>query len=102
MAKFWKKPVVIEAVQITCIDHNGRTPDGWPFRENPQWLINAIKTGVVRDRFVPNSDFCHIEIKTLEGAMFAGPGDWIIRGIKGELYPCKSDIFEQTYKLVKE
>ena len=37
-------------------------------------------------------------IRTLEGEMLANPGDWIIRGVKGELYPCKPDIFAATYK----
>jgi hypothetical protein len=43
-----------------------------------------------------------VEIKTLEGTMVANPGDWIIRGVKGELYPCKPDIFEATYERVME
>lgn len=41
-------------------------------------------------------------IATLEGSMKADPGDWVIRGIKGELYPCKPDIFEATYEVVGE
>lgn len=41
-------------------------------------------------------------IKTLEGTMRVKHGDWVIRGVKGELYPCKSDIFEATYEEVKE
>ena len=41
-----------------------------------------------------------MEIETLEGTMKADPGDWIIRGVKGELYPCKPDVFEMTYKKV--
>lgn len=39
-----------------------------------------------------------LEIRTLEGTMTASEGDWIIRGVKGELYPCKPDIFEATYE----
>jgi hypothetical protein len=41
-------------------------------------------------------------IQTLEGIMIANPGDWIIKGIKGEFYPCKNDIFEATYDLLVE
>jgi len=41
-------------------------------------------------------------IETLEGTMKADKGDWIIRGVKGELYPCKPDVFEMTYEKVKE
>lgn len=43
-----------------------------------------------------------LTIPTLEGDMVAQDGDWIIRGVKGELYPCKPDIFEATYELVDE
>ena len=43
-----------------------------------------------------------MEIETLEGVMKANKGDWIIRGVKGELYPCKPDVFDMTYKKVKE
>ena len=43
-----------------------------------------------------------LEIETLEGTMKADKGDWIIRGVKGELYPCKPDVFEMTYEKVKE
>ena len=41
-----------------------------------------------------------IEIETLEGTMKANKGDWIIKGVKGEIYPCKPDVFEMTYKKV--
>ena len=42
-----------------------------------------------------------LEIETLEGTMKANKGDWIIKGVKGELYPCKPDVFEMTYKKVE-
>ena len=42
-----------------------------------------------------------LDIPTLEGVMHANPGDWIIRGVKGELYPCKPDIFEASYEPVE-
>lgn len=80
MAKFRKKPVEIEAIQLT--------------EDNIDALVefcgNKIKshplTGVV--------------IETLEGNMLASKGDWIIKGVKGEFYPCKPDVFEQTYEAV--
>jgi len=62
MPKFRKKPVVIEAVQLTE----------------------------------------RLEIETLEGTMVGEPGDWLITGVQGEKYPCKPDIFEQTYEPVLE
>ena len=43
-----------------------------------------------------------LKISTLEGDMFADRGDWIIKGVKGEYYPCKPDIFEATYEVVKD
>lgn len=42
-----------------------------------------------------------IDIKTPEGTMCADPGDWVIRGVKGEFYPCKPDIFAETYEVVE-
>jgi hypothetical protein len=42
-----------------------------------------------------------IQIQTLEGSVVASNGDWIIRGVEGELYPCRSDIFEKTYEEIK-
>jgi hypothetical protein len=81
MAKFRKKPVVIEAVHwlglIECLQEIAR-------------LDTDKKTKVV-------DGGAAIEIETLEGTMTAMIGDWIIRDVKGELYPCKPDIFEATY-----
>jgi hypothetical protein len=88
MALYRKKPVVIEAVQwrnrpIVC-------PPG------PAWFAEAEEKGVVR----LHGD--EISIKTSEGTMTAKVGDWIIRGVKGELYPCKPDIFAKTYEPAEE
>ncbi len=81
-----KKPVVIDAWLYT----------GDPGDMHPDWI-----------RLSPNVRFGQgprelpaIFIKTLEGEMRADRGDWIIKGVKGELYPCKPDIFEATYELV--
>ena len=49
--------------------------------------------------FTPNSG--HLLIGTLEGTMAAAPGDWVIKGVAGEFYPCKPDIFEATYEPVE-
>ena len=86
MAKFRKKPVVIEAVQwlnrkIVC-------PPG------PTWFVEAEEKGVIK----LHGDT--LSIATPEGVMTAGLGDWVIRGVKGELYPCKPDIFAATYEPV--
>jgi hypothetical protein len=81
--KFRKKPVEIEAVQITDSTFDAPHP-------NEEHI-----PGVVYD---PRSRCAFI--KTLEGTMRADMGDWIIRGVKGELYPCKPDIFAATYEPV--
>ena len=84
MDKFRKKPVVIEAVQITDQTFDAPHP-------NPEHLEGVIYDPVAR---------C-VYIKTLEGTHRGDMGDWIIRGVKGELYPCKPDIFEATYDKVE-
>jgi hypothetical protein len=89
MPKFRKKPVVIEAVQF-C-----NASDGYFFfdcDDLPKWLDGAIEDGVVS----VHDD--HFAVKTLEGDHRGDIGDWCIRGVKGEMYPCKPDIFEQTYE----
>jgi len=105
MPRFRKKPVVIEAVQITAADYNGKDWDGSPFSEMPTWLEKAIAENIVAVE-PSTTDYALWRVGTLEDGPdnqakhIAGPGDWIIRGIKGELYPCKPDIFEMTYEAV--
>ncbi len=86
MAKFRKKPVVIEAWQVT-------PDDGQTRQLPPMWLVTAITTGAAIA--LPGGG---IDIKTLEGTMRGDVGDWIIQGVKNELYPCKPDIFAATYE----
>ena len=92
--KFRKKPVVIEAVQLTedIVEHylfdKLKLPDG---------LILSLARYNPQNRTIEYAGF-HIE--TLEGKMEAKVGDWIITGVNGEHYPCKPDIFEATYELV--
>jgi hypothetical protein len=78
MPMFRKKPVVIEAIQYT----------GNNYKEVAEFMQRTVTW------FEGES----LEIKTLEGVMTAGIGDWIIKGIKGEFYPCKDDIFRRTYE----
>lgn len=88
MPKFRKKPVVIEAVQLTR-----------KYFSNALNFIPINKIGKYNSgEFV--EDYCYIEFGTLEGKMTASEGDWIIKGVKGEYYPCKPDIFEATYEPV--
>jgi hypothetical protein len=83
MPMFRKKPVVIEAWQLT--------DQGVP----PDWINAAIKDGQI---IVSDTE---VLIPTLEGEMRVSDGDWIIKGIEGELYPCKPNIFAATYEPVK-
>lgn len=83
MTKYRKKPVVVDAFQWTG-DKNQT--------EDPEWIIEAISKG---DVFFYNKQ---MEIKALEGQMTAKQGDYIIKGVKGEFYPCKPDIFHKTYE----
>lgn len=85
MAKFRKRPVVIEAVQ---------------------WTGNMTKVIALVGRDLPTygppGQSGSLRITTLEGDMECRIGDWIIKGINGEFYPCKPDIFEKTYESVDE
>ena len=89
VSKFRKKPVVIEAIQWTgsnllqVIQHTGQ---------------HASATHLKWDEYAELVHTCGLKIFTLEGKMTAEIGDWIIKGVKGECYPCKPDIFELTYE----
>lgn len=99
MAKFRKKPVVIEAVQVR--GDNPREVDTFLAEHDPDGGVRRDTETRNRSADSPDGfDYPVLRIPTLEGVMTAGPGDWIIRGVKGELYPCKPEIFEATYEEV--
>lgn len=85
--KYRKRPVVIEAFQFDgdFMDSNGNY-------YVPEWAVKAFQQGVL---YFEGAD---LFVKTLEGIHSASFGDYIIEGVKGELYPCKPDIFEMTYE----
>jgi len=91
---FRKKPVEIEAIQwtgdneIEIMDFVGK-----------RLKVNKPPAAMEHDTIVPHSAYC-IHIETLEGVMTAQRMDWVIKGIYGEFYPCKPDIFEKTYEIV--
>lgn len=85
--QYRKKPVVIEAIQL------GASPD----ELDAALMFCACAVEVVHDAETQSHA---IAIDTLEGRMLARLGDWIIRGVKNELYPCKPDIFAATYEAV--
>lgn len=82
--RFQKKPVIVEA----------RLYDVHFVDEVAGWCNGRIA--------YEGDDTIVLRINTLEGVMTARPGDWIIRGVQGEFYPCKPDIFEATYEPVVE
>lgn len=87
MPKFRKKPVVVEAFPWEPNDLAGAGRLAfWLGQNNADFIVNPDHT---------------LTIHTLEGDMRADKGDWIIRGVKGEFYPCKPDIFEATYETVE-
>jgi hypothetical protein len=86
VGKYRKKPVVVEAVQWT----------GEWLTQAGAWVNSEILKGEYRVQGI------YLYIHTLEGEMRAEPGDWIIKGVKGEFYPCKPDIFEATYEPTEE
>jgi len=90
MGKFRKKPVVIEAVEVTEVMVENIAADR--ITEIPE-LISRAK----REVSSMWTEDPHLIIKTLEGDMRANIGDWIIQGVNGEVYPCKPDIFHKTY-----
>jgi hypothetical protein len=89
MAKYRKKPVVIEAVQFT-----GHNQDEVLHLIYPQ--MSKVGLEGAKTMGLP------VVIETLEGTLTASPGDFIIKGVQGEFYPCKPDIFEATYEKVEE
>lgn len=92
MAKYKKKPVTIEAFQY---DGDFQNTKGEYYI--PEWAIKAYESGIMY--FKPFKDKpSELFIKTLEGEHHAAIGDYIIQGIRGELYPCKPDIFVKTYE----
>jgi hypothetical protein len=86
LIQYRKKPVIIEAVCYTGSS---------ACRED---IRNWMQTGDYAQTQMVDTGFTSMFIETLEGVHEAKPGDYIIKGIKGEFYPCKPDIFEATYE----
>ena len=91
--KYRKKPIEIEAMQYT-----DDTYDTYEVLKSLHEFMAQKELTILYKE--PNNP--KIVIPTLEGDLYASIGDYIIKGIKGELYPCKPDIFEATYERVKE
>lgn len=93
--KYRKKPVVIEAMLFDGTGSGAMPIIGW-----------ALKSGGTIRFYCESGEACEqgshvLQVETLEGTMTALPGDYIIKGVQGEFYPCKPDIFAQTYEAVE-
>lgn len=87
MPMFRSKVVEIEAFQLPGMNESLRDFINWAAN------VGLPLPAILEDGSLP--------IETLEGTMRASPGDWIIKGLRGEFYPCKQDVFEQRYELVE-
>lgn len=89
--RFRKLPVEIDAIQFTGLDD---------YLHIVQWMKDSGDTYALANEVRYQTPL--MLIQTLEGTMAANPGDWIIRGVQGEFYPCKPDVFAATYEPVEE
>ena len=90
--KYRKKPVVIDAFEYYYCE--------WWSNRAPSWFNDAVDSEDIK--ILTRANKRGLEIETLEGTMKAEQGEYIIRGVQGEIYPCKPDIFEATYEEVKD
>lgn len=90
MGKFKKKPVEIEAEKISDLIDDAQKN----FNSLPDWVKAEYDKGNLL--FSKN----HVVVQTLEGSMVGQKNDFLIQGVKGEIYPCKPDIFAETYEAV--
>lgn len=109
MAKYRKKPVVIEAVRWNVPDENGKVLLARECNDHPKVRATSYKevyemrgtSGCSKEPPYWGWEVMGV-IDTLEGKHIVSPGDYIIKGVKGEFYPCKPDIFAQTYEPVDD
>jgi hypothetical protein len=99
--RYRKKPVVIEAFQMTFERRQDNSQ--WPEWLNRAWNMEPHEVGSLSPEDYPRSSgMDRLVIHTLEGRMMVGWGDYIIKGVADELYPCREDIFQNTYEKVED
>ncbi len=89
MDKYRKKPIEVEAIQYTPMS-----------REACIRFSDAVGHTAI-DEEGEEYEILNLKIETLEGTMRCKVGDWIIRGVEGEIYPCKNSIFQKTYEVIE-
>lgn len=105
MEKYRKKPIVIEAEQWHKVTYDREAGHGYTPAHSPIYHLNVgfyrrpepEYTGTVKCKHCGDILHNHGWIETLEGGHIVCPGDWIIKGVNGEYYPCKPDVFKKTY-----
>lgn len=101
MPRYRKKPIEIEAFQIT--EESRQNNKDWPDWLNLAWQKDHSESGALYPSEFPDSDSKDkLIINTLEGKLLVEWDDYIIQGINGEIYPCKPDIFYKTYELLSK
>lgn len=93
--RYRRRPVEVQAFQLTAKTRTDNTD--WPEWLNRAWQLERGTPGSVYPQIEGDGDG-HLCIATLEGEHLVQFGDWIIRGVAGELYPCKPEIFAATYE----
>ena len=102
--RFKKKPIIVEAFKISdnWFNMNGKTTKEYPNELKGKGIrLDAGDRPGILLSLEDDWEFGRVFIETLEGEMKGNLGDWIIIGVKGEVYPCKPDIFSETYDKVE-
>lgn len=102
MARYRKKPVVVDAFQVTTARFYDTAR--WPQWVREAWERQAGTPGSLYRPYFSTGDhpMVGLTVGTLEGPLNVSVNDWLIKGVKGEIYPCKPDVFEATYEEVEE
>lgn len=93
MTYYRHKPTVVDAFKWTGDEHQ---------TEDPVWIVEAIREGRVTFLSTGSGLPIYMEIATPEGRMLAKEGDWIVRGIEGEIYPVMPSVFNASYEPIEE
>ena len=92
--KYRRKPIIVDAVKMLSCG----------FAETPEWVTKALSENIIYYSNVDGTNYIKdgFIVQTLDGNMIGNIGDYLIRGVDGEIYPCKGDIFRKTYELMEE
>jgi len=100
--RYRKRPVVVDAMRLDGTPESALNVRLWIEQNGSHAHEGTVPPGSYPVDQGPHGDGWHVTIHTLEGRMLACPGDYVIRGVQGEFYPCKPDIFEATYEVAPD